>query len=146
MLLGWYVVQFTQDSNEVEVISKNWMTNFEECLWPPNMSLTKLTMAIKQYLTPSSDWKKFKVKVISKALIRDFNVASKMANQAQFTSGIEDLNSNNKISPNKRPKIMNKKYTQPEDSSNSDEELDETLNNIPPFPKNPNDSTGNMFK
>lgn len=65
---GWFVVKLIED-NSIEVMPRSWVINFEQCLWPTNLSLNKICLAIKKNLKPtrrSRDCKICKMKVLSK--------------------------------------------------------------------------------
>lgn len=58
------VVEFT-DEKVVEVVPVKWLTpNHKQCYWPIFKSSTKVNMAVKQMVAPTSDFTLFPVKVL----------------------------------------------------------------------------------
>lgn len=60
---GWYIVKFINE-NTIETIPSSWMINFEKCVWPTTLPISKLSLAIKNNLKPtknSKDWKYCKI-------------------------------------------------------------------------------------
>ncbi|KAJ8931360.1 hypothetical protein NQ314_015735 [Rhamnusium bicolor] len=83
--MGWAVVQFTNE-NAVEAVPAAWfMSNCEECFWPPaHTKRSKIVDFIKYGDDPKTDWKAFQ-------LFYDFKTAQRKASKAQITS---ELSSN----------------------------------------------------
>jgi len=59
------------------------MVNFDKCVWPTNLSISKISLAIKNCIKPtknSKDWKCCKIKVLCKKQLTNFNEASRITN------------------------------------------------------------------
>lgn len=103
---GWYIVKFLNE-NTIETIPSNWLVNFDKCVWPTTLSISKISLAIKNCLKPSKnskDWKYCKIKVLHKKLLTNFNEASKLTNNLLTQSSTEAESYQPKLFLKKRKK------------------------------------------
>lgn len=130
MVAGWYVVKFINEKNVIEVIPSKWIINFEKCFWPNNFGTQKLLLAIKNKSIPSSDWKSYPIKVISKQMFLNYKEASTFADKtlAESSSETDQI----KI-PN--PSINKRKRKNYYNNSESSSEEEQPMDIIPVFPK-----------
>lgn len=64
--LPYAVVEFTA-VNEVEVVPTNWLTGGEkQCYWPNRFKAGKLSLAVKNAVAPSHEFKPVAVRVLYK--------------------------------------------------------------------------------
>ena len=59
-----YAVIVFEETNEVELLPTNWITNQNTTFWPPYKSATALTKAIKDRAAPEESWAKFRIRVL----------------------------------------------------------------------------------
>lgn len=143
---SWIIVNFTEEET-VEVIPTKWLITNEECLWPNSYSRAKLTSAIRFQFNPEKDWKKCRIKCLCNTPIKDFKLASKIANQATITSDVESIvtKSISRELPKKRsaPSKNNPNIL----LSSEDDYYDDELLHSPKYkyPK-PNILNGNTYK
>lgn len=126
---GWYVVKFINEENLIEVIPSNWIINFEKCFWPTKLGLLKLQLAIKNSLTPNSDWSTFDIEVICNRMFTNFKDASKYAHRVLAESSSET----DQIIPTISYNLKRKNKENKNNESSSDEEP-HSADNIPKFP------------
>lgn len=129
---GWYIVKFINE-NTIETIPSSWMINFEKCVWPTTLPISKLSLAIKNNLKNSKDWKYCKIKVLCKKLLTNFNEASKMTNDFLTQSTTDAETYEPKIVFKKRKKNMKIREKTDSSASSSNSESDDT--GLPPLPK-----------
>lgn len=125
---GWQIVKFPNENN-IETVPSSWVHTSRDdtggilCWWPNTISKSKISFAIKSQQVPEHDWKCYPAIILSRTIYNDFVTASKKAEQAEYTSGIDtDLDTSTK--PNdkfceKRTRKRNPRYI----SSSEDDEV-----------------------
>lgn len=64
-----YPVVFFHDTNDVDVVATNWVSNESEetlCYWPSLAKPSLLTKAVKMCTTPAEDWSAHPCRVLFK--------------------------------------------------------------------------------
>lgn len=87
--MPWIVVKFLE-SNEVEAVPSSWLVDKELgiLVWPP-FPKSSIEKAIKNAQSPTLDWKKFNIKLLSNKLYDSLATASAKAAKGCEMSEIE---------------------------------------------------------
>lgn len=104
---SWQIVKFTEENDMVEVIPSSWI--FEEsgrlkCLWPQTISAAKVAAAIRAQEEPKDNWKSVPVEIMSSVSYDNFQVATKKAKMAEYTSELDTESDYSKGEMKKRTK------------------------------------------
>ncbi|XP_065944360.1 uncharacterized protein [Magallana gigas] len=115
--LPYAVVEFTA-VNEVEVVPTNWLTGGEkQCYWPNRFKAGKLSLAVKNAVAPSHEFKPLAVRVLYKG---SYDQARRKLALAELTS---DLQTDDENTTSKRVACPNPRCESGTEESEEEEDV-----------------------